>query len=125
VTSAIVNEAKGEMVIAISHDGTSSFVRRPMTKEELCDYRDHRDAYFGRVTNSGKQLTEPLEMLEWLIQAQAGRSRESILAELRPRADFARFEAMNDHDLHVAHADLLVAAMMARQAKPQSPKAPE
>ncbi|WP_425069990.1 hypothetical protein [Reyranella sp.] len=111
VTSATVDEPRSEMILGITRGTVHSTLRRPMSEAELRDFRAHRDAYFGEVTMSGRTITEPLEMLEWLIEAEAGRTRESFLAHLRQRPDYARYEAMSDDDLRIAHAELMVASM--------------
>lgn len=113
VTAATVDESRSEMLLRIADGAVDRILRRPMTEGELCDFQAHRDAYFGEVTMSGRTITEPLAMLEWLIEAEAGRTRESILGHLRLRPDYARFEAMNDDDLRIAHAELLVASVWA------------
>lgn len=125
VTDASVDESKSEMLLRVSSGADAFIVRAPMSEAEMRDYRDHRDAYFGRITNSGKETNDPLEFFEWLMAANARRTRESILEELRPRPDYHRFETMTDEDLRIGYAELLTSAVLRQSARHSASQAAE
>jgi hypothetical protein len=124
VTAATVNEETGEEFIAITDQAgtTSQIVTRRMSPGELADYKRHRDAFHGRVTNSGKKRLEtPFELFEWLMEVNKTVTRATVLAHLAGHPQLAELEQLSDEDLRIAYVERLVANTVARfpPAKPE------
>jgi hypothetical protein len=117
VTAASVNEDSGEEHIAIIDQAgeTSQIIARSMSPSELADYKRHRDAYHGRVTNSQKkQLESPFELFEWLMETHRTMPRSTLLTHLAGHPRLAELEQLADEDLRMAYVEGLVDSMVAR-----------
>ena len=103
VTAATVSEQAKKMCIAIaSLDGRSHVVEREMGDEELDVYRAHREGFFGVRQSHGKQIDDPYECFELLMDSYKNTSRERLLELSRGRSDFSQLEKLDDTDIRLA-----------------------
>lgn len=115
VTAATVVEATGTAYIGIyDQKGGAEIITRRMTPEELADYAENRDSYFGRITSNSnkKQISTPLEFFEWFMEANKGMSRANLLKHLGVRPEDRRVAALSDEDLLVEYAERVVSSQM-------------
>ena len=124
VTGAHVDEASSEMVLVLAGEGQSySFVREKMSADELADYKQHRDAYFGRLVDPPHESNTPLELFEFLVDSYKVLPRAKLAANLRGHPELS--DAMSDEDLLLLFCEREATAMWAsRQARAQMHKAP-
>lgn len=103
VTSATVNEI--EKLIYIGTD-KGQILTRPMSDAELDDYKAHPDAYFGRIVPvTKKNIENRYAFFEWLLEAQKGMSRETILKHLANVPDLETLKNLNDADLLIEYCE--------------------
>lgn len=119
VESATVNEFKNEALIAIRiPDGGRKILVQPMTVDEMHDYDKHRDAYFGRISKSGRSTNDPYELFKWLLDNYKNTKREVILGFLKDNPKFSEWEALSDDDLPLAYCEALVRSAVAKSEPP-------
>jgi hypothetical protein len=122
VTAAMVDENAKEMVVAVwTLDGKNVIMKSPMSDDDLTEYREVPEAYFGRVENKMKAAKDAVELFEWLMEVNVGRSRKQMLDWFGAHRDRAELEAMNDDELRMAYCEAHVAAVQAGQAAKKAP----
>ena len=110
VTSATVFEAEKKMYIGISTvDGQNHIITREMSDGELEVYRVHKNGFFGVVQRQGKQIDDPYELFEWLMDAYKDTPREKLLEMSRGRSDLPQLEKLDDTDIRLALCELWTA----------------
>lgn len=110
VTCASVYESDKAVAIAATFtDGTSRIVMQPMTDAEFADYKAHPDAYFGKILPVPRKVENQYELFEWLMEANKGLSRATLLQRLGKPADFDPAHAVSDTDLLAKYCEALVA----------------
>ena len=80
-----------------------------MSDAEFADYKAHPDAYFGRIVSPAKKIESPYELFEWLMEANKGLSRQTILESLATAPDFAALQGLSKADLLAEYCERLVA----------------
>ncbi len=117
VTTATVSETEMKMYIGVTdQQGQGRILQQPMSDAELADYKAHPDAYFGRVQPVSKNAENLYELFEWLIEANKGRTRATMLSEMAARPDIETLKASSDDDILIAYCEGLAAAVDARRA---------
>ena len=64
MTSATVNET--EKLIYIGTD-KGQILTRPISDDELADYKNHPDAFFGTIHRQGKRTDDAYEFFERMV----------------------------------------------------------
>jgi hypothetical protein len=117
VTTATVNEPEKVAYIGVTDQaGNSHILTQPMTDRDLEDFKAHPDAYFGQIVSVSKTLTDPYELFEWMMHAQKGMSRETLLQNLSASPNFEAIKIFSDEDLLAEYCELLVGALQAKTA---------
>jgi hypothetical protein len=118
VTTATVNEPESAVYVGI-HDEVakrSTIHKIAISAEELADYRANRDHYFGKHLPAGRQITDQFEMFEWLMEANKGMSRVTMLAQLSNMPYFEALKAASDEELLTIYCECILTAL-----KPSGP----
>jgi hypothetical protein len=111
VTAATVNDQGTETYLGITdQNGVGQILRKPMSEQELADYRAHPDAYFGRVQPVQKEVTDRYELFEWFMECHKGLSRQTLLERLAAAPNFDALESLDDGELLAAYCEGWVAA---------------
>ena len=93
-------------------------VGAPTSDDQLAEYRDVPDAYFGTIVPKMKHAKDAFELFEWLMEVNAKMARQKMLDWFgKDRPDRAELEAMNDDDLCIAYCEAHVAAVVNKPAK--------
>jgi len=115
VTAATVLESEKQAYISVTDQNGQSHIRTaPMSDAELADYKAHPDAYFGQVQPVSRKTEDPYELFEWMMEANKGRSRESMLQYFTTAPNLAELQAMTDTDLLTEYCENLVAGITSR-----------
>ncbi len=115
VTAASVLESEKRAYICVTdHQGQNQIWTAEMTDPELADYKAHPDAYFGQVQSVSRKTEDPYELFEFMMDANKGRSRESMLEHFAASPDLSQLQAMTDTDLLAEYCENLVAGIVAR-----------
>ena len=95
-----------------------------MSEAAFADYKAHSDAYFGKIQPVSRNISNPLELFEWFMEAYNKTPRDKILEQLSKAPDFnaSAFEGLSDDELRSQYCELLVASV---QNLPKTKKADE
>jgi hypothetical protein len=109
VTSAAVDENN-----EIAYIGTSTghIVTKTMSDDELEDYRNHPEAFWGKIQPSPRKRTENLyELFEFILDAYSETPKDKLLEFMKGAADFSSLEKMDQADLVVEYAERCCASV--------------
>ncbi len=119
VTDAAVSEGDKSMFVGlVTPAGKHLVCKFPMTDGQLHDYLDHRDEYFGIVRPAVRSVNTPIEMFEWLIEANKNVSRQTIIDWFGVNGDLSRLRALTDEDLLFEYCEALAIQMFAYTPEP-------
>ncbi len=117
VTAGTVDERNKTMLLGVTTlDGTSMLVKGAMTDDDLAEYRQVPEAYFGRVDPPTKHAKNAFELFEWLMEVNAERSRQQMLDWFGSGPVRASLERLGDDELRMAYCEALVARVESRRA---------
>ena len=103
VTSVAVSESDKQMHIAITGlEGGGHIVSRSMSDGELEQYRLHGQAVFGVPDRRSRNIEDPSELLEFLMDCYKDTPRATLLGMVEGRTDYARFDLLDDDELRLA-----------------------
>jgi hypothetical protein len=122
VTSATVNETEKRAYIGVTDPtGVSHILTQPMTDDDLADYEAHPDAYFGQVVPVTKRTSDLVELFEWLMEANRGKPRGTMLEFLAKAASLGALEAMSDDELLAEYCEALAGSIQALDSGKEKP----
>ena len=103
VTSVAVSEPDKQMYLGVyTLEGDAHILSRPMSDSELDHYRLHGDTIFGVPDCGPRNIEEPYELFEFLMDAYKDTSRTTLLQMAEGHPDYAQFERLDDTDLRLA-----------------------
>jgi hypothetical protein len=114
VTTATVSEAEKKAYIGVvTEDGRSLILSENMTDDQLADYREHRDAYFGVVQPAPRDHTgDPYSLFEAFVQTYMKSSFEKLLQFANGAPDFPQLAKLPHDDLVLELCERWVAAAL-------------
>jgi len=114
VTTATVIEAEKEAWVGITDSlGRGLILRQPMSDDELADYKDHPDAYFGRIQAPKKQIREPYEFFEVCMDTYKDQTREILLEFMQSAPNLAELRKLSREELVIAYCEGITASVQA------------
>jgi hypothetical protein len=123
VTTATVNETDKQAYIGVTdQNGMAHILTQPLTDKELADYKAHPDAYFGQVVPVNRQISDPFELFEWLMEANKGKSRDTLLEFLSKTPNIEAMKTLSDQDLLMEYCEALAGSIQAMSINNQKPK---
>lgn len=110
VNNVAVNEEGKEMTILATdvRTGGALLIAQDMSAEEVVEYRQFRDGYFGKRKGSNHAKDE-FELFEWLVEVNRRTPRQNMLKWLGPA--HAHTANLSDEELLLYYAELMVAAV--------------
>ena len=118
ITSAhVVEEEKKTIIGMTTPEGKKLIGEIGMTEEQLADYRNHKDTYFGLVRRAPRELSSPMELFEFLMDGCKKASRQQMLDWFGPHRDKKLLDGMSDEDLLIEYCGAMVNSVMARKQK--------
>jgi hypothetical protein len=106
VTTATVMEKNKKMYIGTDK---GQILEMPMSEEQLADYRNHKDVYFGKKINVGKQTNNTYDFFEELVKIHLEHPRETILKKFGVYSDFEQLSKLTHEELVVEYCERLSA----------------
>jgi hypothetical protein len=93
--------------------GTSNghILTRPMSDDELNDYKSHPEAFFGKIQHVSKTAKSLYEMFEFFLDAYKDTPKERLLEFMKGAADFSSLQQMDQADLAIEYAERSCAAI--------------
>lgn len=100
VTAATVSANEKEIYFAITtEDGKSQILTRPMTEDELIDYKNHPEAFLGKIQRPPKKTEEPYDLFEFFVDSYRETPKERLLEFMKDAPDFDALIKMQQFDL--------------------------
>jgi hypothetical protein len=120
VTAATISEAERKLYVAVmGADGRSHILSRVITEEELASYKAHPEAYFGVIRPVSKQLNDPYELFEWMVDCHKNTPRERLLELCAGQPDYEWLAKLDRMDLVLQLCERWTASV-ANQSKSKS-----
>ena len=116
VTSATVDETK--KVLYIGTD-CGHILTRPISEDELTDYRAHRDTFFGIVHEQGKKPNNKYDSYERLVEIHMSHPKDNILNQIKKWRDADELKQLSHEDLVLEYCERLVGSLSLR-TKPKA-----
>ena len=114
VTAATVDAPNKQIIIGVSTDTEHVLLRAPMSENDLAEWKEFGDAFFGKVPlESNSHTKNEYEMFEWFMEVYKDLPRDQMIAKFAPGS--LDFEAMTDEDLRMVYCENLVAALPKRK----------
>ncbi len=109
VTTATVNELEKKMYIGTDQ---GRILTMPMTETEdqLADYRDHKDVFFGQKLHQGKRTDDLYEFFEEMVKIHIEHPPESIRDKARGFPDSEQLSSLGHEDLVLEYCERLCAS---------------
>jgi hypothetical protein len=118
VVNAMVSEENRQTLIVVeSEGGEQSILSRDMTDEELRNYREHPEAYFGVIQKGHAKTSDPYEFFEWLVNVYNETSKGQLLKLCRECEDFNELARLERGDLVLELCERWTASIIARQQR--------
>jgi hypothetical protein len=112
VMSATVSENEKSMILSIFTDDKKSLIlRKAITDEELDDYKNYPEGFFGsmRQTRANKiEDDNPYELFKWFHKTYKNSSREKLLDFMKNRPDLDKLKKLSQEELALQYCDALV-----------------
>lgn len=114
VTSATVDVEK-----KIAYFGTDkgSILTKPMSDDELADYKNHPDTFFGIVYKQGKNAKDKYEFFENLVDIHLSYERENILKLIEKWDDAEELLKLDHFDLVIEYCERVVGQIYSQNVK--------
>lgn len=108
VTSATVNET--EKLIYIGTD-KGQILTRPISDDELSDYKNHPDVFFGAIQRQGKSSKDAYEFYENIVAIHMSYPKSYTLKQIENWPDADQLKQLSHEDLVLEYCERLVADM--------------
>lgn len=106
VTSATVNEA--EKLIYIGTD-KGQILTRPISDDELADYKNHSDAFFGTIHKQGKRTDDVYEFFERLVEIHMSYPKSYVLKQIEKWSNADELKKLRHEDLVLEYCESMAA----------------
>jgi hypothetical protein len=117
VTSATVNEA--EKLIYIGTD-KGQILTRPISDDELADYKNHPDAFFGTIYKQGKRTDDAYEFFERMVEIHMSYPKSYTLKQIEKWGNADELKKLSHEDLVLEYCERVTAHIREENQKPRS-----
>ena len=92
-----------------------------MSDHELQVYREFSDTYFGVVQEAPRNITDPFEFYERIVEIHRTYPRENILRLAKDAPDIARLSKLDDLDLVLEYCERISSDVMQKSREKDAP----
>lgn len=117
VTSAIITKDKEIVLGVLKEDGQAWILKGSATDQQVADFQEHGEAYFGRPRRTKSRTDDPYELFLWFLENFKGLSKEALLRQAKEAPDIAQLSLLSQEDLAIALADRQASAVIAASEK--------
>jgi hypothetical protein len=118
VTSATVSETEKLAYYVIqTPEGKSLIITRAMAEDELTDYRNHPEGFFGVIQPVGKNANTPYELFEWFLQVYREAPKKKLLELFKNAPDFHFLSSLDREDLLLECCERYTASVVENDKK--------
>jgi hypothetical protein len=103
VTTATILENEKILYLGVAtEDGQNLIVTRDASDHEIANYKEYGDAYFGVNRKPQRQLDDPYDLFEWMVDCYQNTPRERLLEFVKDHPKLAELAKMDHQDLVLA-----------------------
>jgi hypothetical protein len=113
VTSATAVEA--EKLIYIGTD--KGLLTRPISDDELADYKNHPDVFFGAIHEQGKKTDNEYDFFERMVEIHMTYPKSSTLKKIENWSNAHELKKLSHEDLVLAYCEWIVAHLRNEKTK--------
>ena len=116
VTTATVNEIEKNIYFIIkTEDSKSLILTKPMSDDELIDYKNHPEGFFGSVQSPPKKTNNPYELFEWMLNTYKNTPKERLLEFMKEHPDLETLKTLSQEDLAITYCERCVGVLLEKQ----------
>jgi len=119
VTSAIVSEE--EKLIYMGTD-KGYVLTRPLSDNELVDYKNHPDTFFGIINKQGKKTNDEYEFYENMVEIHMSYPRDYILKQVETWSNADELKKLSHEDLILEYCEIIIAQIREENLKQRGNK---
>jgi hypothetical protein len=113
LTHAVVDEKQGLAYgVYKLANGRSNILSMVLTDAELAAYRKYPETFFGVYMPVSKQISNPLELFDWLFEIYGKTSKEKLLEFLKSRPDYEKLKQESQEELAITYCEAMVYSML-------------
>ncbi len=113
VTSATVDKVNKKAYYAITtEDGDNLILNGPISDDELIDYKNHPEAFFGIVHSPSRKVNDPYELFEFFLHAHSNTPKERLLELMKNAPDIDSLRKMKQSDLAIEYCERLASSKL-------------
>lgn len=105
ITSATVIETE-KLIYLVTDNGY--ILKRPISEDELTDYKKHPEAFFGVIQDPGKRINDPYELYERMVSIHMSFTKDDILNQIENMCDSNELKQLSHEDLVLEYCERLV-----------------
>lgn len=118
VTTATVSEPERKIYIGVAGtNGTSHILSEDISDRELEVYRAHPNTYFGVVHPAGKQINDPFEFFEWILDSYKNTPKEKLIEFMKDAPDIEELRQLSQEELALEYCERITISAMNQQQK--------
>ncbi len=84
----------------------------PLTEEELAAYRRHPETFFGVVQGAPKQISNPVDLYDFVFSSYSESPKEKLLEFLAGAPDIEHLKTLSQPELARAYAERCAQSML-------------
>ena len=108
VTTATVDELNKKMIVGTE---TGQIIEIAMDDDQVRDYLQHKDVYFGKVLHQGKKAKTKYEFFEHLVEIHLDHPPETIRLKVQNFTDADELLKLSHEDLVLEYCERLCASI--------------
>lgn len=122
ITTAIVQGDKAMCAFFDRATGRAWLGTFPMTPEELADYRDHPDTYFGVHQKQGRKVETSIELFDFFFDSYKDTPRHRLLELLANAPDIDELRKLDQRDLAEIYSERQTYGAIAQDFNVKQPR---
>lgn len=120
VTAATVDvDGKSAAFAILTKDQRAIILKKPMSDDEIADYKRHSDVFFGEVSGNRENTDDPVEFFEWLLKTYEKTSKEKLLEFMKDWPGATALQELDQHELALRFCEAHTIGML-RKAAPET-----
>ncbi len=110
--AAVMERERLAYGVYATDDGRQLNLSCPLTDDELAAYRRHPDTFFGAVHEVPKQLSNPVDLYDFVFSAYSRSPREKLLEFLAGAPDIEHLKTLSQPELARTYSERCVQSML-------------
>ena len=117
LTTATVDTTNREMILAYHDPRTdkSWICKAPMSQEELDDYQQFPDTFFGVYLRQGRKARTPIELFDFMHESYKNTPKEKLLEWMANAPDYADLKNLTQPELSEIYCERCIYSTMIKQ----------